>query len=546
MAIDENLAYLYGRVSSGKQAAADLSLPDQFAQMEAWCEGEGIHKTRQFTDAKTGRTASRESFTEMLDQAFNVEPHPSVVMVYSYSRVFRNAVEFELMYQKLAKAGIQFKSLTQPENEDPAIARMIRGIFSLFDEYQSEETAKHVSRTMCQNARDGFWNGSTPPYGYQTVAAGMHGVRAKKKLAIQPVEAEVVKLIYSLYIEGRPEEGLASMGVKAICEWLNGNGYRNQHGNLFGGGQVHGILTKKTYIGEHEYNRKDSRTGKRRPQSEVVTMKCPAIVSEVLFERARRQAKAANPKKGRPAAVAGPVLLAELAKCGQCGSAMTATTGTSSTGKIYEYYKCVGKVRIGNAKCTGVSISRSKLNEAVMSTVARQVLDPERIRILLGGIFAKHKEEASQVSGRTSRLADEVAEAEVALKRIYSGVTSGILDPTESTLKCEIDDLRAKRDSAKAALENMKEHKAVAESLNENQISRFASQLSDKLENGTVAFRKSYLKILVGKIVVHKDRVELMGRADRLVEALAKSVEDESDDVRANVPNWCTREDSNL
>lgn len=92
-----------------------------------------------------------------------------------------------------------------------------------------------------------------------------------------------------------------------------------------------------------------------------------------------------------------------------------------------------------------------------------------------------------------------------------------------------------KRDAAPAALANMKEHKAVAETLNQEQITRFASQLSDRLQKGTVAFQKGYLRILLGKIIVHKDRVELLGRTDKLVEALALSTTSDETKVRAHV-----------
>ena len=214
---------------------------------------------------------------------------------------------------------------------------------------------------------------------------------------------------------------------------------------------------------------------------------------------------------------------------------MTASRGTSSTRKVYEYNKCVGKIRIGNAKCSGVSIPRCRLNDAVMEAVEDHVLKPKRIRTLLGGLFVKHQEEASQETGRTQRLASEIEESELALKRIYGGVASGILDPTEQTLKAEIDDHRSKRDAAQAALANMKENKAVAEILNQEQIPRFASQLSEQFQKGMVVFPKGYLRILLGKIIVHKGRVELFGRTDKLVEALALSTTSDETKVRAHV-----------
>ena len=70
---------------------------------------------------------------------------------------------------------------------------------TLFDEYQSKENAKHVIRTMKENARQGFWNGATAPLGFKLVEAERRGTKVKKKLDIDPVEAETVRLIFELY-----------------------------------------------------------------------------------------------------------------------------------------------------------------------------------------------------------------------------------------------------------------------------------------------------------------------------------------------------------
>jgi hypothetical protein len=62
---------------------------------------------------------------------------------------------------------------------------MMRKVIALFDEYQSKENAKHVIRTMKENARQGFWNGATAPLGYKLVEAERRGTKVKKKLDIR-------------------------------------------------------------------------------------------------------------------------------------------------------------------------------------------------------------------------------------------------------------------------------------------------------------------------------------------------------------------------
>ena len=58
---------------------------------------------------------------------------------------------------------------------------MMRQMIALFDEYQSKENAKHVLRSMKENARQGFWNGSKPPIGYRIVEAPNSAAAASRR-----------------------------------------------------------------------------------------------------------------------------------------------------------------------------------------------------------------------------------------------------------------------------------------------------------------------------------------------------------------------------
>lgn len=45
---------------------------------------------------------------------------------------------------------------------------------------------------MKENARQGFWSGSRPPLGYRVYVAEQRGAKLKKKLEIDPINAEKV------------------------------------------------------------------------------------------------------------------------------------------------------------------------------------------------------------------------------------------------------------------------------------------------------------------------------------------------------------------
>ena len=74
------------------------------------------------------------------------------------------------------------------------------------------------------------------------------GARIKKKLVVDAVEAETVKLIFNLYSVGDGKSG--PIGVKAIACWLNERRHRSRTGGRFGTGTVHKILTNSVYVGK--------------------------------------------------------------------------------------------------------------------------------------------------------------------------------------------------------------------------------------------------------------------------------------------------------
>lgn len=183
---------------------------------------------------------------------------------------------------------------------------MMREIMALFDEYQSKENAKHVLRALKENARQGFWNGSLPPIGYRVVAAEQRGAKTKKKLEIDPLHADTVRLAFRLALEGDGTSG--PMGVKSITKYLNEQRIFTRDGGRWGIGTVHRMLTRKTYIGQHEFNRR-TKNGDNKPGEEVIPVAVPPIIDQAVFDAVQASMKARNPKVRPPQVVGDPTLL---------------------------------------------------------------------------------------------------------------------------------------------------------------------------------------------------------------------------------------------
>jgi len=195
-------AALYLRVSTARQAEHDVSIPDQHRQGEAWCATHGYELVETFVDAGVSATSDRRPEFQRLIEAASERPAPfDIILVHSFSRFFRDHFELEFHIRKLARNGVKLISITQEVGDDP-MQVMMRRVMTLFDEYQSRENGKHTLRAMKENARQGFWNGSLPPIGYRIVEAERRGAKIKKTLAIDPMHADTVRLIYRLALSG--------------------------------------------------------------------------------------------------------------------------------------------------------------------------------------------------------------------------------------------------------------------------------------------------------------------------------------------------------
>jgi site-specific DNA recombinase len=536
-------AALYMRVSTGRQAEHDLSIPDQRSQLKLWCRANGHDVVAEFVEA--GASAGddrRPGFQQMIERACDGEHAFDLIVVHSYSHFFREAFEQEFYLRKLGKHGVRVVSITQPVgDETEPVHAMMRKVIALFDEYQSKENAKHVIRSMKENARQGFWNGATPPLGYKLIEAEKRGTKIKKKLDIDPVEAETVRLIFKLYLCGDGSSG--ALGVKEIVKWLNARGYRTRRSKSFGVGQVHKLLTNTIYIGRWKFNQASSKTRKRKAEDEIVEIPVPHIIETDTFEQVRRQLHARSPKRRPPRVTTGPILLTGLAVCATCRGGMMLRTGTSKGGRVYRYYTCSNCATKGKTECKGRSIPMQKLDTLVTEHLLERLFRPERVAAILASLSSARVEKEAALNGRLIALQRQVIDADDKLKRLYRLVEDGLTDLDE-VLKDRLNTLKADRDRAKAALERAKGHSASQIQIDPALIERFGRSMRENFSTGSVPFRKAYLQSLIDVIEVDDDQIRIKGNKDLLEKAVLASQNDQRWCSQTST-RWRARRDSN-
>jgi site-specific DNA recombinase len=535
---------LYARVSTTRQAENDLSIPDQLRQLNEWAIANGHLAVQEYVEPGASATDDkRPVFQRMFADAMMKPPAFEAIIIHSLSRFFRDGIEFGVYERKLAKNKVKVISITQPTSDD-AGGEMMRRIINLFDEHQSKEISKHVSRCMKENARQGFFNGACPPFGYQAIVTDVAGSRGrhKKKLAINEAEAGIVRRAYDLYLNGLEGQQL---GCKQIAQHLTEKGLL-MRGKPWRMQKVQHLLSDTLYMGEYFTNIRDSKANTNRPPEEWIKTSVPAIMDAATFERVRIKRESRAPDKTPPRVVNSPTLLTGLLKCG-CGAGMTLATGKSGR---YKYYKCVRRQSEGNHACTSRNLPMEKLDSLVLEQLAGRVFAPERLQLLMAELRKRIKSSKDDRQDRVNEVGRQIKKIEERQQRLLEAIETGIIDLDETTLR-RAQQLKASREALFIEQAGVRRDSSLpaVEYLKASQVDAFGKVLRQKLLTSGSPLAKSYLNVLVDEIVVQGKAATIRGSYAALAGTMQAMQKAKVGNLLEQVPtfnlNWCAGRDSN-
>ncbi len=528
---------LYARVSTVKQAEKELSIPDQLRQMREWCQRQGFAVAIEYEELGASATDDRRPVFQQMIQEACTKPAPfDAIIVHSLSRFFRDALEFGLYERQLGKYGVRLVSITQQTSDDPA-GEMARRIFSLFDEYQSKENSKHTLRAMKENARQGYFNGSNPPYGYRVVSVELPGRKGnKKRLEVDLGEAAIVNRIFDLYINGQKGR---TLGMVQVCAYLNQQGI-SRRGKRWSKSTVADLLNNPVCIGEYYFNKRQAKNRTAKAQDDWVLVKVPPIVDGSTFAKAQRLREYRSPENTPPRVVSSPTLLTGLLKC-SCGSSMTLVTGKSGR---YRYYKCTSRQNSGTHACPSGNYSMEKLDRLILDAMAEKVFTPDRVALMLKEFRDRLKSSRGKHDDSLHHLKKELDAVQQATERLYEAVEQGL--PFDDALKERVHKHQARRQDILIQMAGLKRQKQMPlTQLGPKNINAFCQALKDKLRDKESHFGKEYLRLLVEEIRIEEKEVRIRGSYAALAGMLQKTKVGILEGVPTFGDNWLPGPDSN-
>ncbi len=243
-------AALYARVSTEDQAVEGFSLEAQMKKLEAYCRSNGWEIAGRYVDdGYSGRKTNRPEYQRMLSDMDSWD----VLLVLKMDRIHRNSVNFTQMIDHLRKNNKDFASVYDQFDTGNAMGRFVMDTIQRIAQLESEQIGERVKLAMTYKAKNDTGNlGSGHPYGYEY---------RDGRLEVVTEEAEVVRMIFDLYIDNR--------SLRAVCDELNESGIKSKKGGDWSKPAVSKILHNPLYIG---YGRWDGiiRKGNQDP---IVTVK---------------------------------------------------------------------------------------------------------------------------------------------------------------------------------------------------------------------------------------------------------------------------------
>lgn len=247
-------ALLYLRVSTPSQVNTDynpegISIPAQreAAQRKARELGAGV--AGEYIEP--GRTATsiekRPVFQEMVAR-IKADKDVDYVIVYHFSRIFRNSIDAAITKRELGRCGVRVVSTVLDMGESPESA-MVETIIHAVDQYQSEANGADIRYKMGQKAKSGGTIGKSP-IGYLHIRDHVDG-REIRAVATDPQRAPHVRRGFELY-------GTGQYSGKEVLETITAAGLVTRGNKRTPPGplslnQFYEMLTDRYYLGVIEY-----------------------------------------------------------------------------------------------------------------------------------------------------------------------------------------------------------------------------------------------------------------------------------------------------
>ena len=442
-----------------------------------------------------------------------------ILIIKDFSRFSRRNGRGLVELEDLRDAGVRIISVGEnvdfPNDDDWLKIQF----YFMINEMPVTDTSKKVKAVIKRRQQDGRWI-CAAPYGYI--------VNKRQEFEIVPTEAEIVRRIFQLYIDG--------WGYKKIANQLTDEGvptprmaerdrkeaageeYRRAVKSAWAIVTVQGILDNDFYIGtlrQGKYTRKKI-NGKECKRDElehiVIEHHHQEIVDYRTFATAKalREARSTAHYRGQKKY---DNVYSGFLECGDCGSPMFAM----SRRDIKDAYRCGEYHKRGLKGCTSHHIRVDKLDE-LLKIYVRKVKDNSAAMLdRLNADLAKEEEDVAETEQSAANLEAVLADLQEELKATKRQRIRDIMKhpDREETLEETYDELESDLLRRIEGIQNQIAMTADKRNtiIQVNRTAKTALEVFDDILAKPKLDRND-LQLIIHKIKVYEDHIEVLLKAD--------------------------------
>lgn len=526
-------ADVYCRVSTQKEAQQDSIIHQQEkGEMVAQELGAAINRVC-VDEGKSGTTTKkRTAYQQMVDDIKSKKVN--LIITKDVERLNRDLLEFckflNLTVQNNVKIYFYLTNEYYDINQDTLIK--IRAV--LAEDYSKSLSAKareaHISRQ--ENGRSVIFTNKV--WGYNTVFLP----DGTKKLIINETEAEMIKIIFNLCIQG--------FGVHRIAKKLYDLGYLNHNGNMIGKGVIMGILRNPKVMGTAIYNKRFFDFGKKQmiknPESKWIIKEgiVPEIISPETFMLANyfmdsRTIKGDGAFDERKVIgyFTGCSKLSGKLICGECGATYTRQARKLTNGeRVYDWLcgrylnygrKTENPYKRKNSQKANVRLKdgcdNPNVKQEVVFNIIKKITEEyfsfdKKLVVKSLGLLKSSMEKSMEndtSKAEMEQLENQIGSLNVKINGLTDKLMEGIL--TNDTYKNMVEKYEKEREQLKYRLFKLNEKHMQIQTI-ENRIKEIKSLLNN---GGTEEAGINTTLEYIDKIYIFSNRFEITFHMDQLL-----------------------------
>ncbi len=383
-------AAAYIRVSTDEQARQGYSLAGQEEACIRYLKEHNHELVKCYIDdGYTAKHTKRPALQEMLEDIR--QKKIKFVVVWNSDRLTRTTIDGLTMVTLLFNPhGVGFASVTEDIDTSTPDGMMMFTIRLSLAQREREKIAERVSLGQTRKAKTGKRVHLGAIFGYDVIDG---------KLIINEIEAEVVRLIFDLYV-------YKGWGYGKISTYLNDEGMKAKK-TVWYASTVKGILLNVTYAGYNAHTPVGgSTTIEKGEHDPIISLE---LSSMAISQRTRR----GNQDMSRSSF---NYPFSSIVKCGECGSSYTAYyTKKPKDKEKYCNYRCQNKK---SGLCHASDIAGMKLEKLFFDYFDREEREvetyvPELSKDELKEIDKEKKRierEMNKLNSRKSNLLDQLGD----------------------------------------------------------------------------------------------------------------------------------------